>query len=134
MDYTTLGLVMHTIGLVCIFLGIATIIVAGIGLFKLPDLYLRASAVGTSAGLGVASIVIGALLIDFTWLNLLKALLAVVAQLLTSTVGSMAIARAGYLNNSLPAPITHTDELLTTRGDYTGQSAETTADPEAESQ
>ena len=109
--------VLHVLGLVFIFLGIATIVVAGIGLFRLPDLYLRASAVGTSAGLGVASIVLGALLMDFSWLNLIKALVAVVAQLLTSAVGSMAIARAGYQNNSLPAEITHTDELMLTRRD-----------------
>jgi multicomponent Na+:H+ antiporter subunit G len=109
--------VLHGIGLLFIFLGIVTIIVAGIGLFRLPDLYLRASAVGTSAGLGVASIVIGALLMDFSWLNLIKAAVAVIAQLLTSAVGSMAIARSGYLNNSMPAEITHTDDLLKTRRD-----------------
>lgn len=104
-------------GMVFIFLGIVTIVVAGIGLFRLPDLYLRASAVGTSAGLGVASIVVGALIMDFTWPNLVKALIAIFAQLLTSAVGSMAIARAGYLNNSLPAEITHADDLMKTRRD-----------------
>ncbi|WP_243729139.1 cation:proton antiporter [Nesterenkonia sphaerica] len=108
---------LHGAGLVFIFLGIGTIIVAGIGLFRLPDLYLRASAVGTSAGLGVASIVIGVLMMDFSWLNLAKAVVAMIAQLLTSAVGSMAIARSGYLNNSLPAEITHTDDLLKTRRD-----------------
>lgn len=104
-------------GMVFIFLGIGTIIVAGVGLFRLPDLYLRASAIGTSAGLGVASIVIGTLLMDFSGLNLIKASIAIVAQLLTSAVGSMAIARSGYLNGSLPAPITHTDDLMKTRRD-----------------
>ncbi|GAA4910845.1 monovalent cation/H(+) antiporter subunit G [Nesterenkonia rhizosphaerae] len=114
MDALTL---LHGAGLLLIFLGIVTIIVAGIGLFRLPDLYLRASAVGTSAGLGVASIVVGVLLMDFSWLNLVKALIAVIAQLLTSAVGSMAIARSGYLNNSVPAAITHTDDLMKTRRD-----------------
>ncbi|GAA1454127.1 monovalent cation/H(+) antiporter subunit G [Nesterenkonia lacusekhoensis] len=109
--------ILHGAGLVFIFLGIFTIIVSAIGLFRLPDLYLRASAVGTSAGLGVASIVFGALLMDFSMINLIKALIAIVAQLLTSAVGSMAIARSGYLNNYAPAEITHTDELaLTKRG------------------
>lgn len=102
-------------GVVFIFLGIGTIVVSAIGLFKLPDLYLRASAVGTSAGLGVASIVVGALLMDFSGMNLIKAIIAIIAQLLTSAVGSMAIARAGYLNNALPAEITHIDELRLTR-------------------
>ncbi len=107
--------IVQALGLLFIFLGIGTIIVSAIGLFKLPDLYLRASAVGTSAGLGVASIVLGALLMDFSGLNLLKAVIAIIAQLLTSAVGSMAIARAGYLNNALPAEITHIDELSLTR-------------------
>lgn len=109
--------ILHGAGLVFIFLGIFTIIVSATGLFRLPDVYLRASAVGTSAGLGVASIVFGALLMDFSALNLLKALIAIVAQLLTSAVGSMAIARSAYLNNYTPSAITHTDELaLTKRG------------------
>lgn len=109
--------ILHGAGLIFIFLGIFTIIVSAIGLFRLPDIYLRASAVGTSAGLGVASIVFGALLMDFSTANLIKALIAIIAQLLTSAVGSMAIARSGYLNNHAPAEITHTDELaLTKRG------------------
>ncbi|WP_255546097.1 MULTISPECIES: monovalent cation/H(+) antiporter subunit G [unclassified Nesterenkonia] len=116
----TLADIADILGLVFIFLGIATIIISAIGLFKLPDLYLRASAVGTSAGLGVASIVLGALLMDFSGLNLVKAIIAIIAQLLTSAVGSMAIARAGYLNNALPAPITHIDELALTRREVSG--------------
>lgn len=108
---------MEIAGGIVIFIGIATIVVAGIALFRLPDLYLRASALGTSAGLGVASIVLGALLMDFSWLNLAKALLAIAAQLLTSAVGSMAIARSGYTHGSLPAEITHTDDLMKTRRD-----------------
>lgn len=113
----SLDLVMQIAGGVFILVGIGTLAVGGIGLFNLPDLYLRASALGTSSGLGVASIVFGALLMDFSWLNLLKALLAIIAQLLTSAVGSMAIARAGYMRGSLPAEITHTDDLAKTRRD-----------------
>ena len=109
--------IMISAGLVFIFIGIGTIVVGGLSLFKLPDLYLRASALGTAAGLGVACIVFGALLMDFSWLNLMKAMLAIVAQLLTSAVGSMAIARTGYTSGSLPAEITHTDDLMRTRRD-----------------
>ncbi len=105
------------LGLAIIFLGIFIILVSAIGLFRLPDVYLRASAVGTSAGLGVAAIVLGALLMDFSWLNLIKAMIAIAAQLLTSAVGSMAIARSGYRHNARPASITHTDELRLTRRD-----------------
>lgn len=114
---TTAETVLEVIGLAVIFLGIFIILVSAIGLFRLPDIYLRASAVGTSAGLGVAAIVLGALLVDFSGLNLVKALIAITAQLLTSAVGSMAIARSGYRHNARPAPITHTDDLRLTRRD-----------------
>lgn len=105
------------IGLAAILLGIFILLVSATGLFRFPDLYLRASAVGTSAGLGVACIVVGALMMDFTWMNLLKALIAVLAQMLASAVGSMAIARSGYQNDSQPAEITWIDELRLTRRD-----------------
>ncbi|MDZ5076219.1 monovalent cation/H(+) antiporter subunit G [Nesterenkonia sp. HG001] len=117
MDLQIIEMSAHVAGMVLIFLGIFVIMVSAISLFRLPDLYLRASGVGTSAGLGVATIVVGALLVDFSAMNLVKALIAVVAQLLTSAVGSMAIARSGYLNNSLPAAITHIDDLRLTRRD-----------------
>ncbi|MDO5493116.1 MAG: monovalent cation/H(+) antiporter subunit G [Nesterenkonia sp.] len=109
------------IGVGAIFLGIFILLVSAVGLFRFPDLYLRASAVGTSAGLGVACIVVGALLIDFSWMNLIKALIAVLAQMLASAVGSMAIARSGYQNNSLPADITWIDDLRLTRRDLHDQ-------------
>lgn len=109
--------VLEVVGLLGIFLGIFTLLISAIGLFRFPDLYLRTSNLGTSAGLGVACIVVGALFMDFSLLNLVKALIAVVFQLLASSVGSMAIARVGYQNSSLPADITWLDELHATRRD-----------------
>lgn len=110
------------LGVAAIFLGIFILLISAVGLFKFPDLYLRASAVGTSAGLGVACIVVGALMVDFSWMNLVKALIAVLAQMLASAVGSMAIARSGYQNNSLPADVTWIDDLRLTRRDLHEQS------------
>lgn len=124
--------VLDSIGLLIIFLGIFTLLVSAIGLFRFPDLYLRTSSLGTSAGLGVACIVIGALFMDFSGANLVKAIIAVIFQLLASSVGSMAIARVGYQNSSLPADITWLDELHTTRRDLadevTGESDENRVD------
>lgn len=104
-------------GVFFIFLGIFTLLVSAIGLFRFKDLYMRTSNLGTSAGLGVACIVWGALLIDFSVPNLIKAVLAIVFQLLASAVGSMAIARTGYMSNSLPADNTWIDDLRETRRD-----------------
>lgn len=99
------------VGSVFLVLGAFVIFSAAVGLVRLPDLYTRTSAIGTAAGLGVAFMIIGVVVIDFSWLNLLKGVLAIVAQLVTSAIGSFALARAGYLTGSAPAPITVPDEL-----------------------
>ncbi len=94
-----------------VILGAAIILSAAIGLLKLPDLYTRTSAVGTAAGLGVALIIVGVVVLDFSALNLLKGILAIVAQIVTSSIGSFALARAGYLTGSVPVDTTTPDEL-----------------------
>lgn len=99
------------VGSAFLILGAVIIASAAVGLVKLPDLYTRTSAIGTAAGLGVALMIVGVVVIDFSWLNLLKGIIAVTAQLLTSAIGSFALARAGYLTGSRPAAITEPDEL-----------------------
>ncbi|MCA1942485.1 MAG: monovalent cation/H(+) antiporter subunit G [Yonghaparkia sp.] len=99
------------IGSALLILGAFNIFSAAVGLLRLPDLYTRTSAIGTAAGLGVAFMILGVVVVDFTWLNLLKGVLAIVAQLVTSAVGSFALARSGYLTGSSPAAITVPDEL-----------------------
>ena len=98
-------------GSALLILGAAVIASAAVGLLKLPDLYTRTSAVGTAAGLGVALIIAGVVVLDFSVLNLIKGLVAIVAQLLTSSIGSFALARAGYLTGSRPVSTTVPDEL-----------------------
>ena len=98
-------------GSALLILGAAVITSAAVGLVKLPDLYTRTSAVGTAAGLGVALIIAGVVVLDFSVLNLIKGIVAIVAQLLTSSIGSFALARAGYLTGSRPVGTTVPDEL-----------------------
>jgi multicomponent Na+:H+ antiporter subunit G len=109
-------LMIAIVGNALLVLGGVIIASAGIGLLRLPDLYTRTSAVGTAAGLGVAILVLGVIVLDFSWLNLLKGSLAIVAQLLTSAVGSFALARAGYLSGSTPVSSTLPDELAEDSG------------------
>lgn len=116
-DTHLLGQISAFLGLAFIFLGVFILLVSAVGLYRLPDLYLRTSVLGTSAGLGVACIVAGALFIDFSWPNLIKAVIAIAAQMLASAVGSMAIARSAYQSESLPAEITWADDLKLTRRD-----------------
>lgn len=77
-----------------IFFGVAVFAGAGLGVIRFRDPYMRASAVGTAAGLGIALITIGAALTMPSTANLVKAALAVVLQLATSAVGTTIIARA----------------------------------------
>ncbi|WP_168915705.1 cation:proton antiporter [Microcella flavibacter] len=104
-------LLVTVLGSALLISGALVLVVAGIGLIRLPDLYTRTSAIGTAAGLGVALLILGVVVLDFSILNLIKGLLAIVAQLLTSAIGSFALARAGYLTGSEPVATTSPDEL-----------------------
>jgi multicomponent Na+:H+ antiporter subunit G len=104
-------LVITVVGSSFLILGAAIIASAAIGLLKLPDVYTRTSAVGTAAGLGVALMIVGVVVVDFTVLNLIKGIIAIIAQLITSAVGSFVLARASYMTGSRPWSATVPDEL-----------------------
>lgn len=91
--------------------GALIILSAAVGLLKLPDVYTRTSAVGTAAGLGVALMIVGVVVLDFSALNLVKGIIAIIAQLLTSAIGSFVLARASYMTGSKPVDTTVPDEL-----------------------
>ena len=67
---------------------------AGWGLLSLRDVYARSSALATAAGMGVSLILVGTFLFQPTWATAFKLVIAIVLQLATSAVGSMAIARS----------------------------------------
>lgn len=90
--------VLEMIGQIFTLLGAAIFVAAAIGLHRLPDPYTRTSAVATAAGLGIAFIVAGVVLLDPHVSNVVKAVIAIVLQLLTSAVGGMAIARAAVIS------------------------------------
>jgi multicomponent Na+:H+ antiporter subunit G len=104
-------LVITLVGSTLLILGAAIVASAAIGLLKLPDVYTRASAMGTAAGLGVSLMIIGVVVFEFSTLNLIKGIFAIVAQLLTSSIGSYVLARASYLTGSRPVSSTVPDEI-----------------------
>ena len=104
-------MVITVVGSVLLILGALIIASAAIGLLKLPDVYTRTSAVGTAAGLGVALMILGVVVLDFSVLNLVKGIIAIIAQLLTSSIGSFVLARASYMTGSKPVHTTIPDEL-----------------------
>lgn len=104
-------MVITVVGSALLILGAAIIASAAVGLLKLPDVYTRTSAIGTAAGLGVSLMIVGVVVLDFSTLNLIKGIFAIIAQLLTSAIGSFVLARASYLSGSKPVDTTVPDEL-----------------------
>lgn len=76
--------------------GVALMVVAGIGLWRLPDVLCRGHAIAKAVSLGIALILLG------TWVRLagegvgLKLALAIMFQLATIPVASHLISRAAY--------------------------------------
>jgi len=104
-------MVVTVVGSALLILGAAIMASAAIGLLKLPDVYTRTSAIGTAAGLGVSLMIVGVVVLDFSTLNLIKGIFAIIAQLLTSAIGSFVLARASYMSGSEPVANTVPDEL-----------------------
>lgn len=104
-------LVMTIAGSVLLIFGAVIMASAAIGLLKLPDVYTRTSAVGTAAGLGVSLMIVGVVVLDYSALNLIKGIIAILAQLITSAIGSFVLARASYLTGEKPVETTLPDEL-----------------------
>lgn len=104
----------QTVGDVLVVVGALIFLVAAVGLHRLPDPYMRASAVATAAGLGVAFVVGGAALVQPGLTSTVKAMIAIVLQLATSAVGGMALARSAVLSGHDFSPDTDEGELTQT--------------------
>jgi multicomponent Na+:H+ antiporter subunit G len=101
------------IGGVLIGAGVFFIIVAAIGLIRLPDVYSRLSAVTKAATLGVVLILAGALALKPSWTAFATLALAGALQFLTAPVGGFALGRAAYRSKSPLTKRTRYDELAT---------------------
>ncbi|MFN3866276.1 MAG: cation:proton antiporter [Demequina sp.] len=91
---------LEILGSIAIILGALVFVTGALALLRFPDAYTQVSAVGTAGGIGIVLVVSGTLLYEFTAMNLGVVVLIVIAQLLTSAVGSMALARSAYLAGS----------------------------------
>ena len=89
--------VLTIIGNVLIIAGALIFTTAALGILRFPDAYTRISAVGTAGGIGIIFVVTGALLHQPTISDTIKVILIIFLQLVTSAIGSMAIARSAYL-------------------------------------
>lgn len=90
--------VVSVLGQALMVLGALVFVGAAVGLWRLRDVYARGSAVATAAGLGVAMVTVGAVLLDPDVSTVIKVALAVVLQLVTSALGAIVIARSAVLS------------------------------------
>lgn len=86
-------------------------LLAGVGLVRLPDLYLRMSATSKAATLGAALVLLGAALHFGTAAAAGKAIVIVAFLFLTAPAAAHAIGRAGYRRRSPLWEGTVADEL-----------------------
>lgn len=86
------------VGNVAVLAGSAIFVLAAVGLLRFRDVYTRVSAVATAGGIGVILVCGGAALLQPSVDTLVKVVIAIVLQLLTSAVGAIAIAGAAVLS------------------------------------
>lgn len=96
---------------VLLVLGAAFMLLAGVGLVRLPDLYLRMSATSKAATLGASLVLLGAALHFGTAAVAGRATVIVAFLFLTAPVAAHAIGRAGYRRGSPLWEGTMADEL-----------------------
>ncbi|MBK6264967.1 monovalent cation/H(+) antiporter subunit G [Marivirga sp. S37H4] len=83
--------------LIFVFLGVFLIFVATLGLFRLPDLYTRMSAVTKAVSFKVGLIMLSTAIYFNTLPVVLKSIIIVFLLLLTTPVSSHLLAREAYM-------------------------------------
>jgi multicomponent Na+:H+ antiporter subunit G len=92
-------------------LGVALILLAGIGVLRFPDVLTRANAATKATGLGLAAVLAGAAIQIGTPRAYLTLGAAVLVQFATAPVSGHVIGRAAYRSGAPLWSGTHTDEL-----------------------
>jgi len=97
----------------CLLLGTFLMIVTGLGLLRLPDVFCRMHAAGKAGTLGVVLIILGAVIALAGTPNdvSIRGLLAVVFQFLTTPAATHLLARAAYVCDYPLSERTAVDEL-----------------------
>lgn len=98
-----------------LLLGTLLLLVAAIGVLRLPDFYLRCSAVSKASSLGAGLVLLGVALASTDAATALRALSGVAFLFLTAPVGSHVLGRAAHRTGVPLFPGTVCDELATQR-------------------
>jgi multicomponent Na+:H+ antiporter subunit G len=86
----------ETVCAIFIYLGVAFMVVASVGLLRMPDFYIRMSAITKAASLGLGFIVLGVGVFFHTDIILIKVVGIIFFVFLTSPVSAHVIARAAF--------------------------------------
>ena len=105
------------VGLLCL-IGAFFVLVSGIGMFRARDGLGRINVLSSATGVGMPAIAVAAYIWTvhthgFLWLDLVKALIAVLGFIIMSSVASNAITRAAYRSGAPIDPDTSPNELAT---------------------
>ena len=97
----------------CLLLGTFLMVVTGLGLLRLPDVFCRMHAAGKAGTLGVVLIILGTVVAFAGTANdvWFRGLLAVLFQFLTTPAATHLLARAAYLCEYPLSDRTAVDEL-----------------------
>lgn len=99
------------ITLACIWIGIAFIAIAAIGILRMPDVYTRMSAVTKAVALGVGFILMGVVFHFNETSVLVKATVIVVFLIFSLSVAAHVIGLAAYEDRTPMSDKTFLDEL-----------------------
>ncbi|HZJ80337.1 MAG TPA: monovalent cation/H(+) antiporter subunit G [Dysgonamonadaceae bacterium] len=83
-----------------IILGTALMLIAAIGIIRLPDFYVRMSAITKAATLGLFLLLIGISILFNNLELIIKSLIIISLILLSNPVGAHAISRAAYMSGT----------------------------------
>jgi multicomponent Na+:H+ antiporter subunit G len=86
----------RVVGLSFLWLGAGLMVLSGVGVLRLPDVFARAHAGTKSASLGLACILVGTAILEPTLGAMLKAALAIMFQFATAPIAAHVIGRAAY--------------------------------------
>lgn len=93
-------------------IGTAFILIAGLGILRMPDLFLRMSMTTKAATIGVGSILVACMIFFEDGASVAKAFAIIIFMLLTSPVSAHMIGRASYLDRDVSLwSRTHTDHF-----------------------
>jgi len=87
-------LILEIFGYIFIGIGSFFLLLASIGLLRMPDVYNRMQTATKATTLGALSVLFGIGLLDLNWMP--KSLVIALFILLTAPVGASALARASY--------------------------------------